>query len=87
AEPTPEAGSAATGSVEQLSLFGWEESAASAAPAAHAAPPAKEEQRQNRQADELIAELREVDVLSLTPIEAMNALHAFMKRARGLKNE
>lgn len=87
AAPVAEAGTAASGAVEQLSLFGWEESAASAAPTAHAAPPAKEEQRRNRQADELIAELREVDVLSLTPLEAMNALHAFMKRARGLKNE
>ncbi|MEC0067582.1 hypothetical protein P4H37_29445, partial [Paenibacillus thiaminolyticus] len=75
------------GAVEQLSLFGWEESAAATASAAPTAPVTKEEQRRNRQADVLIAELQEVDVLSLTPLEAMNALHAFMKRARGLKNE
>lgn len=89
AEPAPvrEAGTAASGAVEQLSLFGWEESAAATASAAPTAPVTKEEQRRNRQADVLIAELQEVDVLSLTPLEAMNALHAFMKRARGLKNE
>ncbi|GAC40747.1 DNA mismatch repair protein MutS [Paenibacillus popilliae] len=83
AEPMPvlEAASAASGAVEQLSLFGWEQSAAAANPAV------KAEQRRNRQADELIAELREIDVLSLTPLEAMNALHAFMKQARGLKND
>jgi DNA mismatch repair protein MutS len=89
AEPAPvrEAGTAASGAVEQLSLFGWEESAAATASAAPAAPVTKEEQRRNRQANVLIAELQEVDVLSLTPLEAMNALHAFMKQARGLKNE
>ena len=91
--------------VEQLSLFGWGESAAATERTVEAAPshdagqdngltqvqPAADTPQHASNAvaagegAQLIRELQEVDVLSMTPLEAMNRLHDLMRQARSLK--
>lgn len=78
--------------VEQLSLFGWEQAAATISPpqATDALEPvaATLHNREELQArGELIQFLQEVDVMCMTPLEAMKQLHHLMKRAREMMRD